>query len=64
MNQDRIHTDSFVVKKHDLRVYRVFERGSATTLWTSEIQAARYVQKLYFKKLLVEKKRQKARYEK
>jgi len=57
MDKHFIRTDSFVLKKHKLRVYRVAEPGTAAVLWTSEQQAARYVQKLHIQKLLVEKKR-------
>lgn len=57
MDKGFIRTDSFILKKHKLRVYRVVEPGSAVVLLTSEQQAARYVQKLHIQKLLVEKKR-------
>lgn len=58
MNRDHIRTDSFFVKKHKLRIYRIAERGSAVLLWTSVQQAARYVQKLQIQKLLAKKKGQ------
>lgn len=57
MRNDFIRTDYFLVKKHNLRIYRVAERGKCILLWTSEQQAAQYVQKIHIQKLLTNKKR-------
>lgn len=56
MGKKFIQANSFVLKKHNLRVYRIKEPGKAILLFTSEQQAAHYVQKLHFQKLIVEKK--------
>jgi hypothetical protein len=56
MKNDYVRTDSFVVKKHNLRIYRVAEPDSAVLLWTSEQPAVQYVQKLHIQKLLANKK--------
>jgi len=55
MRNDFIRTDSFMVKKHKLRIYRVAERGKCILLWTSEQQAAQYVQRIHIQKLLTKK---------
>ncbi len=56
MNKERVQTDTFDLKKHNLRIYRVTEPGTAVVLWTSEQQAIHYVQRLHFRKLLIKKK--------
>ena len=53
MNRNRIRTDSFVVKKHNLRIYRVLPHKGAAVLWLSEQQAAQHVQRLHIERLLV-----------
>lgn len=58
MNKEFVRTDSFILKKRNLRVYRVAENGSAAILWTSEQQAIRYVQKLHIQKLLARRRSQ------
>jgi hypothetical protein len=58
MDKEFVQTDSFVLKKRKLRIFRVVERGSGALLWTSEQQAIRYIQKLHFQKLLARKNRQ------
>ena len=58
MDKEFVQTDSFVLKKRKLRIFRVAERGSATLLWTSEQQAIHYVQKLHILKLLARRNRQ------
>jgi len=57
MKDDFVRTDSFLVKKHNLQVYRVAEQDSAVLLWTTEQQAVNYVQKLHIQRLLTRKKR-------
>ena len=53
MKSSRIRTDSIYLKKHSLRIYRVFQHKAATVLWLSEQQAAQHVQRLHIEKLLV-----------
>ena len=55
MNKQFVRTDSFVLKKHNLRIYRVNEPNTATVLWTAEQPAIHYVQRLHIKKLLSQK---------
>ena len=57
MNKERVQTDTFDLKKHNLRIYRVTEPGTAVVLWTSEPQAIRYVQRLHIWKLTKLKRR-------
>jgi hypothetical protein len=58
MNKDFVRTDSFVLKKKNLRIYRVLQRKGATVLWMSEQQAAQHVQRLHMQKLLVTRRYQ------
>ncbi len=51
MNNQFVRTDSFVLKKHKLRIYRVTEPKSATVFWTTEQQALNYVQKLQIQQI-------------
>jgi len=55
MNNEFVRTDSFVLKKHNLRIYRVAEPKTAVLLWTTEQQAIHYVQKLHIQRLLAKK---------
>jgi hypothetical protein len=57
MNKELVRTDSFVLKKHNLRIYRVAEPKTAVLLWTSEQPAIHYVQRLHIQKLLTREKR-------
>jgi hypothetical protein len=57
MNKELVQTDSFVLKKHNLRIYKVAEPNTAVVLWTDERPAIHYVQKLHNHKLLTQKKR-------
>jgi len=56
MNNQFVRTDSFVLKKHNLRIYKVSEPNTAVLLWTAEQPAIHYVQKLHVQKLLQKKK--------
>ncbi len=58
MNKEFVRTDSFVLKKKNLRIYRVLQRKGATVLWMSEQQAAQHVQRLHMEKLLVTRRYQ------
>jgi hypothetical protein len=58
MNKEFVQTDSFVLKKNKLRIYRVLQRKGATVLWMSEQQAAQHVQRLHMEKLLVTRRYQ------
>jgi len=55
MNNQFVRTDSFVLKKHNLRIYRVIEPNTAVLLWTAEQQAIHYVQRLHIQKLMINK---------
>jgi hypothetical protein len=56
MNKQLVRTDSFVLKKHNLRIYRVSEPNTAAVLWTAEQPAIHYVQRLHIQKLLAKQK--------
>jgi hypothetical protein len=56
MKENHIKTDIFLMKKRNLKIYRIVERGSANLLYTSEQQAARYVQRLHMNKLMIARK--------
>ena len=58
MNKELVRADSFVLKKKNLRIYRVLQRKGATVLWMSEQQAAQHVQRLHMEKLLVTRRYQ------
>lgn len=55
MNNEFVRTDSFVLKKYNLRIFRVAEPKTAVLLWTTEQQAIHYVQKLHIRKLLAKR---------
>ena len=55
MKETCIRTDTLLLRRHRLTIYRVIEPDSATTLWTSEQQAVNYVRRLNHRHLLVEK---------
>ena len=55
MNKKLVHADSFVLRKRNLRIYRVAESGSGTIFWTTEQQAAQYVQKIHIQRLFSNK---------
>ncbi len=58
MNDDIILADSFLVKRHRLRIFRIVHRNSATLIWTSRKHALRYLQRIQDKKLQAEKEGQ------
>ncbi len=53
MNHHLVRTDSFYLKKHKSRIYRVSPQKGATLLWLSEQQALRHLQRLHIERLLV-----------
>jgi Leu/Phe-tRNA-protein transferase len=56
MNEHRIRADSFLLKKRNLRIYRIAEPDTAVLLWTAEQQAVNYIQKLHIQKLFAKRK--------
>jgi hypothetical protein len=51
MNDFRIRADSFVLKKRNIRIYRIKHLGKATLLWTSADQMLRYLKDIQIKRL-------------
>ncbi len=51
MNVFRVRADSFVLKKRNIRIYRVKHLGSATVFYTSGDQALRYLRKIQEQRL-------------
>lgn len=56
MSGNFVRVDSFLVKKRNLRIFRIAEYGSAVLLCTSEKIAARHVREIYIERLLAKKK--------
>jgi hypothetical protein len=44
MNDNCIQADSFILKSHGIRIYRIQQEGSATVLWGCPEEASRYLQ--------------------
>ena len=53
----KIMADSFVVRKQNLRIYRIREPYTATTLWLSRDEAITYLKEIQAKKLQADQSR-------
>ena len=51
MNEFRIRADSFILKKHNIRIYRVKHLGSAIVFYTSADLALRYLRQIQERRL-------------